>query len=218
MPERATRSGSSSLTPVRTGRVGRRALVLLVLLSYGCASVGWREDRWVLVENPKGDEPRYVWMTEANARSVKAMLLGIGSVMAPPEMVQQHLPAPGPISAWQATAPAPPPPAPPFDPAAVVAKVRATAHPGQSQKQLRADSAACLDEAKPTELTKSQQIAGLTIVLLFLAGLAVVGGPGAAGLGGLAADGRADPAVVYADCMRRLGYVVAIMSPVEVDE
>src|SRR5262245_14190170 len=119
---------------IRLGAVG----VLSVVLLTGCVSIGelvglpQKGDpsieikasgpRWLLIKNPRfGDvpsEPEYIWVEEDKVpMSMRTLVFGKSSIMAPPEIVAQYgqPPGGGQISPRQRVAqnvaPAPEPPA-----------------------------------------------------------------------------------------------------------
>lgn len=58
------------------------------------------ETRWLLIKNPRfGDvasEPEYVWVEESKVpTTMRTLLLGKGSIIAPPEIVAKYGPPPG---------------------------------------------------------------------------------------------------------------------------
>jgi hypothetical protein len=58
------------------------------------------ETRWLLIKNPRfGDvasEPEYIWVEEDKVpTTVKTLVLGKGSIIAPPEVVAKYGPPPG---------------------------------------------------------------------------------------------------------------------------
>lgn len=58
------------------------------------------ETRWLLIQNPRfgsvASEPEYVWVEEDNVpTTLKTLVRGKGSIVAPPEVVAQYGPPPG---------------------------------------------------------------------------------------------------------------------------
>jgi hypothetical protein len=82
------------------GCVSMRELAGFAKVSDPSVNIRSAETRWLLIKNPRypgvSSEPEYVWVEEDKVpTTVKTLVMGKGSLIAPPEVVAKYGPPPG---------------------------------------------------------------------------------------------------------------------------